>query len=93
MTPPPDDRPASGETRKALKRGQRWMVRVRYAVGYDAYLRRGSPSGCGYDAYKHRGPIVQFRSKLTAQAKVGLITPELKEGTVVVMVPYDRSKE
>jgi len=75
----------SREAPPANRRGKRWMIRVTFPSGADAFLRRGSRPGYG--------PIVQFRTKRDADINLDFVTQGFDRGTVAVVVPYDKSEE
>lgn len=86
----------STEAPPANRRGKRWMIRVTYESGYDAYLRRG----CRPESIRRTGgyklglgAIVQFRSKRDAEVNLDFVTQGLDGGTTAMVVPYDKSEE
>lgn len=63
----------------------RWVIRVTYPNGEDAYLRHGSRIGAG--------PIVQFRDRKTADANIDFIRPGLDDGATVTVVRWRKDLE
>jgi len=58
----------------------RWVVRVTFASGHDAYLRHGGVSG--------EGAIVQFRTRARADAEADFVREGLGSEDAVAVVRY-----
>lgn len=55
-----------------------WAIRVTFANGRDAFLRRGSLIG--------RGPIATFYSKAKADEEAAIVQDGLNDGDVVTVI-------
>ena len=66
-------------------RRPRWVIRVTYPNGDDAYLRRGAKAG--------HGEIVCFTSRVTAELNCSFVAQGLDAGTIVTVVRWTRELE
>lgn len=64
---------------------KRWAVRVTFANGEDAYLRRGSRIGSG--------PVVTFGTRKLAEINAEFVGHGLDSGAVVTVVQYRKGDE
>lgn len=60
------------------KKTTRWVIRVTYPNGEDAYLRHGAVIG--------EGPIVRFGTKRLADINAGFVSEGLPDGATVTVV-------